>query len=145
MGLRKLDYWCCLVIHIIPLPWLFIQIQTQMDFPAPCQIHQLSYVVLCINNFLSSQCTYFSIGFFFTSKVQRGNETCQFICCFFDSQILTFVIHGKIDTTISNLGHPSVVSYVWGFISPHLRAQHNNMPYIRHYIPQVMVSVEEPN
>ena len=33
-------------------------------------------------------------------------------------------------------------SMIWGFISlsPHLRAPHNNMPYISHYIPQVMVS-----
>jgi hypothetical protein len=31
---------------------------------------------------------------------------------------------------------------IWGLcLSPHLRAPHNNMPYIRHYFsPQVMVS-----
>ena len=26
IGLKKLDYWCWLVIDIIPLHWLFIQI-----------------------------------------------------------------------------------------------------------------------
>ena len=34
-----------------------------------------------------------------------------------------------------------VVSYDLGIhLSPHLRALHNSMPYIRHYIPQNLVS-----
>jgi hypothetical protein len=30
-----------------------------------------------------------------TPNIQRGNEYCQFICCFFHSQIFMFIIHGQ--------------------------------------------------
>ena len=84
-GLRELDYPCWLAIHIIPLYWLFVQIQTQMDFFTLCQTHQLRHVGLCINNFLSCQLHIFFNRHFFTSKIQRGIETCQLICWFFHS------------------------------------------------------------
>ena len=77
------------------------QIQrTQMVLFAPCQLHQLSNVVLCINNLLSRQLHIFFNKHFFTSKIQRGYVTYQSICCFFHFQFLMFTIHGKTDTPI---------------------------------------------
>ena len=51
-----------MVIHIVPLRWLLIQLQTHMEFSTPCQSHRLNYVVLCINYLFSANCTYSSIG-----------------------------------------------------------------------------------
>ena len=71
-----------------------------MDFSTPCQIYQLNHVVLCINIFLPCPLHIFFNRPFFPSKIQRGDETFQFICCFFHSRFLTFTIHGKMSTPI---------------------------------------------
>ena len=82
-------------------------------------------------------------GFLHPCQIHPGNETCQFVCCSFHFQYLTFMIHGKIHTPVrkENLGYTPIVLYDLGIhLSPHLRAPHNSMPYIRHYIPQVLGS-----
>jgi hypothetical protein len=60
----------------------------------------------CINNFLPYQWHVLFNRHLFTSKVQREDEICQFICCSFHSWFLTFIIYGKISTSICmlNLG-----------------------------------------
>ena len=62
-----------------------------------------------------SNCTYSSVCIFFTFKIQRGNETWQFFCCFFHSQFLMFVLYGKIDTPICryNLGILQLFCMIW--------------------------------
>ena len=36
----------------------------------------------------------------FTSKIQSGSNTCQFICCFFHYQFFTFMNYGIINTLV---------------------------------------------
>ena len=130
-----------LVIHIIPLHCLFIHIKTQMNYSTPCQMHQLNHVLLCINNFLSCQLHIFFNMHFFTSKVQRGNETCQ-------SFVASFILSFSWQNPCVQVKYwTSSNCVIWGgdHLSPHLRAPHNSMPYIRHYIPQTWWVVEQPN
>ena len=120
------DYWCWLVIHIIPLGWLFIQPQTRMDFSTPCRSHQLNHILPCINNLFSYQLHMFFNKHFFTSKMQRGNKTRRFICYFFHSWFITFIIHGKIGNPVykKNLGYLHLFCGVWGFISLNVWEHH---------------------
>ena len=68
-------------------------------FLPPCQIYRLSHVVLCFNNFFSCQLHIYFNRQFLTSNIQTGYGTCQFVCCFFHSLFLMFIIYyGKIGT-----------------------------------------------
>ena len=94
--------------------------------------------------YVSCQLQMFFNKHFFTSKIQRlWNETCQCIWCLFFSLISNIIIHGMINTSICrhHFGHPSHVSYdLVIHLSPQLRVTYNNLPYIKHYFPQVLVS-----
>ena len=59
---------------------------------SPCQIHQLSRVVLCINNFLPCQPQIFFSRHFLTSNIQRWNETWLLLLFYY----LLFIILKKI-------------------------------------------------
>ena len=117
-----------------------------MDFSIPCQIHQLSRVILYINNFLPCQLHIFFNKHLFTSKIQRWNKIFFSICLLsFHSLFLTFIIHGKIGNILcwSNFGHPpNVLKNLKIYLSPHLRASHNIISYIRHCFPQFCSVVE---
>ena len=54
----------------------------------PCCVLRQQYPLLPI--------VYICNRHFLTLKIQRGFKTCHFICCFFHSQFLTFVLHGQI-------------------------------------------------
>ena len=111
--------------HSPPLALHFKSKPTRILYPMPnpptkpcCTLHQ---------QFPLFQSHIFFNKHVFTFKIQRGNETCQFICCFFHPRFLMFIIHGKISIVICklNLGHPPIVSYNLGIqLSPHLRALH---------------------
>ena len=58
------------------------------------------HAILCINNFLSYQLQIFFDRHFYASKIQRGNEACQFICRLCHSRFLTIIFHGKIGSTV---------------------------------------------
>ena len=77
-----------------------------------------------------------------TLKIQRGNETCRFVCCFFHSQIFMFIIHGKIGTPNVGkiLGILQLFRMIWEFIPLHTWEHHDSVPYIRHYFSKVKVS-----
>ena len=88
-------------------------------------------------NLLSCQMHIFFIGYFHNSKIQRGNETCRCICCF----ILDFSCSSSMAKLAPKFASKILDTFqlfcmIWGIrLSPHLRAPHNSMPYIRHYFP----------
>ena len=69
-----------------------------MDFSISCQIHQLGHAILCINCFLPCQLHIFFNKQFYISKIQRGNETCQFMC-----RCLSCYNKSKSETVLLNL------------------------------------------
>jgi hypothetical protein len=106
-----------------------------------CQIDQLNHAILCINNFLSCQLHIFFIRHF--NNIQKGNETCRCICYFIlDFSCSSSMAKSAPKSASKILDTFQLFCMIWGLcLSPHLRAPHNNMPYIRHYFPpQVMVS-----
>ena len=118
-------------IHKLEKAWLVMLVchlhhsLLSSSFKSKPKDHYLNHNVLYINDFLLYQVHKFFNFHFITSKIQRGNDTCQFICCVFHSQFLTFIIHGKINIPIcsSKLGHPLIVLCNLGIrLSPHLRA-----------------------
>ena len=143
MGSRNLDYWCWLVIHIISLHWLFIQIYIQIIFSTLRQVHQLSHFILCINNFLSYQLHIFfnmHVFHFQDSKKKWDLPIHLLLLLFLNSHVHYIWKNWHSNLQAKSWNPPIVLCELGIHLSPHSRATHNSIPYIKHYFPHLLVS-----
>jgi hypothetical protein len=110
-----------------------------MDFSTPYRIHQLSHVVYCTNDFLSTNSL---IG---VSSLPRFKKETRLADLFVVSSIFGFSSSSSmaklaLQFASEILDTPLVVLCDLGFhLSPKLRAPHSSLPYIRHCFHQILL------
>ena len=143
MDLRNLDYWCWLVIHI--LPSIGSSFKSKPKWICLFHVKSTNSTMLYSASTISSPANYTlsSIGI---STHSRFKEEMRVSNSFVASYTLHFSCSSSMEkSTLYSaskiLDILQLFFMIWGIqLRPHLRPSHNSIPYIKHYFPQVMVS-----
>jgi hypothetical protein len=124
MGLRKLDYWCWLVIHIIPLHRLFIQIFNPngilyfMSHPPTqpqCIVHQ-QFILLSIAHILQYAFLHF--------QDSKRKWDLPIYLLFLSFSYSSYIVKSTFYSTSKIFIILWLFFMIWGFISLHTLEHH---------------------